>query len=501
MQSNRAIMLCAAALLCGAARAQTTWLVSNDTFENPDFFNIAQAVDSPMVLPGDTIMLSEGIGPYIGGVQVNRFLRFTAEPNESPVVLPGAPVGVPTYGLRVAPNGPGFDVRGWTFDGQGVDATIGILGETFATTTASDCTFARLNNGVTRLSVVSFSRFIDCRFSAGSGRTEDCEFIVANPVFSGTHTFGAGVTVVRGRFTGRAQIKSLMGENSGVHSFISCRFENIDVPAGLSAFQGGVLNSDFSFDSCLFLNVNTTGAPLIHHDDIAGIATTLRNCTIVGCSAPALVEMRNSPGSLTLENSIIRGNNFATVFIGPVAAQSNITDFPLAGTNNIQTDPLFADPANGDYSLKRGSPAIDAGNTPLVPPGVTTDAAGNPRFADDPIMPDTGIGPAPVVDIGAFEFQAPGLGFCQADLTTGAIPGTPGYGIPNGIVNNDDFFYYLNLFTSELGCGVGPGLTRCPSPPDLTTTAIPGTPGFGILDGFISNDDFFYYLTLFAQGC
>ena len=38
-------------------------------------------------------------------------------------------------------------------------------------------------------------------------------------------------------------------------------------------------------------------------------------------------------------------------------------------------------------------------------------------------------------------------------------------------------------------------------PPDLTTTAIPGTPGFGILDGFISNDDFFYYLTIFAAGC
>jgi len=68
-------------------------------------------------------------------------------------------------------------------------------------------------------------------------------------------------------------------------------------------------------------------------------------------------------------------------------------------------------------------------------------------------------------------------------------------------VNNDDFFYYLTLFSGELGCGVGPGQTRCPSPPDLTTSAVPGTPGYGVLNGIINNDDFFFYLNLFAAGC
>ena len=37
-----------------------------------------------------------------------------------------------------------------------------------------------------------------------------------------------------------------------------------------------------------------------------------------------------------------------------------------------------------------------------------------------------------------------------ADLTTGAVPGQPGYGVPNGILNADDFFYYLALFAA--GC-------------------------------------------------
>ena len=35
---------------------------------------------------------------------------------------------------------------------------------------------------------------------------------------------------------------------------------------------------------------------------------------------------------------------------------------------------------------------------------------------------------------------------CRPDLTTTAVPGTPGYGVRNGILNNDDFFYYLAQF-------------------------------------------------------
>ena len=50
-------------------------------------------------------------------------------------------------------------------------------------------------------------------------------------------------------------------------------------------------------------------------------------------------------------------------------------------------------------------------------------------------------------------FQVDGTvsgGGCAPDLTTGAIAGQPGYGVPNGILNNDDFFYYLAIFAA--GC-------------------------------------------------
>jgi hypothetical protein len=79
---------------------------------------------------------------------------------------------------------------------------------------------------------------------------------------------------------------------------------------------------------------------------------------------------------------------------------------------------------------------------------------------------------------------------CDPDLTTGAIAGQPGYGVPNGILNNDDFFYFLAQFAAG-NLAVA----------DLTTGAVQGQPGYGVPNGIINNDDFFYYLAIFAAGC
>jgi hypothetical protein len=82
------------------------------------------------------------------------------------------------------------------------------------------------------------------------------------------------------------------------------------------------------------------------------------------------------------------------------------------------------------------------------------------------------------------------LPLCPADLTGTAIAGQPGYGVSNGVLNNDDFFYYLGQFAAG-NVGVA----------DRTTSAIPGSPGYGVPNCVINNDDFFYFLALFAAGC
>jgi hypothetical protein len=66
--------------------------------------------------------------------------------------------------------------------------------------------------------------------------------------------------------------------------------------------------------------------------------------------------------------------------------------------DNISADPMFVDPAAGDYRLQRSSPCIDAGTNDA--PGLPeTDFDGTPRIDDG-----DGDGFA-VVDMGAFEFQ------------------------------------------------------------------------------------------------
>ncbi len=89
-----------------------------------------------------------------------------------------------------------------------------------------------------------------------------------------------------------------------------------------------------------------------------------------------------------------------------------------AGGFNLDADPLFLDPdgpdgdpatlEDNDYRLSGTSPGIDAGNTGLLTTtGATTDLAGEPRYFDDPSVPDSGVALPGygVVDLGAFEYQ------------------------------------------------------------------------------------------------
>jgi hypothetical protein len=86
--------------------------------------------------------------------------------------------------------------------------------------------------------------------------------------------------------------------------------------------------------------------------------------------------------------------------------------------------------------------------------------------------------------------ECEGLGACRPDLTATAIPGQQGYGQANGVVNNDDFFYYLAAFAAGNAAVA-----------DMTSTAIQGQPGYGVPNGTLNNDDFFFYLSAFAAGC
>ncbi|MEZ6232764.1 MAG: GC-type dockerin domain-anchored protein [Phycisphaerales bacterium] len=127
--------------------------------------------------------------------------------------------------------------------------------------------------------------------------------------------------------------------------------------------------------------------------------------------------------------------------------------------------------------------AYDADLSPRWDIGVTNINIGGPAMGRDGTLVVCGNG----TNVRAF--RSP-VASCEPDLTTGAIQGQPGYGVPNGVLNNDDFFYYLAQFAAG-NLAVA----------DLTTGAIQGQPGYGVPNGILNNDDFFYYLAIFAAGC
>ncbi len=104
----------------------------------------------------------------------------------------------------------------------------------------------------------------------------------------------------------------------------------------------------------------------------------LENVTISDNSAGSYGGGVWSSGSSTsLVNSILWNDSPDEIYISSGSVIVTYSDIQggWEGTGNIDSDPLFVDPENGDYHLTEDSPCIDAGdpNSPLDPDGTVTD--------------------------------------------------------------------------------------------------------------------------------
>ncbi len=195
---------------------------------------------------------------------------------------------------------------------------------------------------------------------------------------------------------------------------------------------------------------------------------------------------RTGLATLSLRHNCTFGNS-AYNFFGVID--------PTGTSGNISADPLFARAASpgpdgqwntsdddyGNLRLQPASPCIDAGDNTAVPvdtadldgDGSTTepiplDIAGNPRFADDPLVTDTGLGTPPIVDMGTYEH----------------VPTAPADFDNDGDVDGDD----LSAFAA---CGSGPGVpapTACRAK-DLDRDGDVDQTDFGLFQRCLSGPD------------
>jgi len=168
---------------------------------------------------------------------------------------------------------------------------------------------------------------------------------------------------------------------SGFGGGIECGILNNCIVAGNSAFQGsGGDGNQFGSLNCV-----------------------LNNCTIARNASSNEAAIYGAPGAArycSLNNCIVYDNTLVSNNIALPSGVYNVTMFnccvaPLAAANagNITNDPLFVDPAAGDYHLQSNSPCLNSGDNIYV--NLATDFDGHPRIIGG------------TVDMGAYEFQSP----------------------------------------------------------------------------------------------
>jgi len=310
-----------------------------------------------------------------------------------------------------------------TFSGNSANSCAGGMCNDSSSPTLTNCTFtgntARYDGGGMYNASSSSPTLTNCTFNGNSAddgggmhNRNSCSPTVTNCTFTGNSASSNG--------------GGMFNYASSSTTLTNCTF-TANSASGSYTYEGGggMYNHTSSpmLTNCTFSgnSASSNGGGMNNYAS----SPTLTNCTFTGNSASLNGDgMCNYFCSPTLTNCILWGNTAPTgrqIHSYGTGSAPTLTYCDIqggyGGTGNINADPLFvrdpspgddgnwgtADDDDGDLRLQPTSPCIDVGNNSAIPAGVKTDLAGNNRFMDVPTTPDTGVGTAPVVDMGAYE--------------------------------------------------------------------------------------------------
>jgi hypothetical protein len=207
---------------------------------------------------------------------------------------------------------------------------------------------------------------------------------------------------------------ALMFENCSDVQFESCELRD-----NVASRAGGAMvlyTPNLGFRNCLVCNNRSIGTGIYAGAggmETYGSSTTMLNCSVAGnTSIAAATAGLMATGSLTLLANCIVHSNVGVGGGGQTldnltgaSAHHSCIGGGMPGLGNISADPLFLDLLGGNVRLAPTSPCADAGDSSAFPHDGSGDFAGQPRFQDATLVPDTGTGGFPVIDIGAFEIR------------------------------------------------------------------------------------------------
>ncbi len=312
-------------------------------------------------------------------------------------------------------------------------------------TVVRDCTISNntaVTGGGMRIEFGSAVTVVDCRFVAnvaytdGGGATGGGVFNVSNDA-----------VFVNCLFEGNTS----NGWGGAFGNYAACRLTGCTFIANTTSWHGGAIyNNSCSPElaNCTFTEnvAGIEGGGMYTFGYSAVSRPVITNSTFVANSAASGAALafdsvvQSLPSELTMSNCVlwnggeeIWSNDASTVNV----SYSNLQD-GWQGTGNINADPLFVDPDNGNFRLSPGSPCIDAGHNNAIADLTDIDLDGNPRFADDPATDDTGCGVPVVVDMGAYEYQGNAAAVVFADLNGDGFVGVADLMILNQCMGSGD---------------------------------------------------------------
>jgi predicted outer membrane repeat protein len=251
----------------------------------------------------------------------------------------------------------------------------------------------------------------------------------------GMHRQGGNVSLSEVAFTGNRSTQNAGGLNltgSGVVTGNRLQFyANVSADSGGGMAAAGA--ADIRFYNTLFVgNRAVRGSAVSAQDTVIQLsnATAAANTSTSGATFHLA-----GASSGALRNTLAWGNTAAQPVsaVPGVTQQANLLELanplfvrpPGAGDGNWDT---LDNNDYGDLSVQRpgsgSSPVIDAGVNSALPPSIVTDVKGSGRYWDDPRTSDTGVGSAPLVDIGAHEFINP-VPIALANGPYSGVEGTP----------------------------------------------------------------------------
>ncbi len=417
--------------------------------------NIQDAVDASS--PGDTVLVTNGVYQY-GGRPANGFALTNRVAVTVPIILQsaGGPAVTTIRGYQVpgTTNGPsgvrcvylanGASLTGFTLTGGATVAYTssypdtsggGVYGASSNLVTVSNCVIAG-NSAIGSGGAACNATLTSCilsnnqAFDQGGGAIycviTNCS-IISNSVLGGLRLGGgvANSALVGCTLTGNSvNTKFSSGGGAADSVLLNCALiGNVANVGGGS--QGGYATN------CTFFSNSVSGSACSGGGSSQG---TLNGCLLVGNSAVGTSGHGGGTDGSQLYNCTVTGNSagqqgggtyfgvlFNCIVCNNTAPSSSnyysgilysCCTAPLSqiGTNNIAADPLFVNPAAGDYHLQSNSPCINSGDNASVT--TTTDLDGHPRISGG------------AVDQGAYEYHFSDTRYVDASNPSPAAPYT-----------------------------------------------------------------------------